>query len=170
MKKLLYLFLSFTLVLLSACIKQNAQLPSNKGNRVDSTTINLRTINEILTQKEDSILKQFVDKQTESYTKTSSGIWYHKETETQFDSLSKFKTVTFSYVLYTINGQKIKYETIKIEFDKKQIPVGLEEGLKTMKKGEKMRLIVPWYLGYGMKGKDNIPSYTTLVYQITVAN
>lgn len=168
MKKILRLVCLFGTVLLPfSCAKQQAQLPSNKDNKVDSTNINLRAINEVLTQKEDSLIAELVKKQNTAYNKTSSGIWYEKEVETTLDSLKKQSTATFSYVSYTISGEKVNAERIQIHFEKKEVPVGLEEGLKLMRKGEKMRLIVPWYLAYGLKGENNIPPYTSLIYEIT---
>lgn len=167
MKKKYYFTATVILLSVFACTRQHAQFPSNKENRIDSTTINLRTMNEVLTQKEDSVLEDLVKKQTVTYNKTSSGIWYHKEVETKNDSLVNFQEVIVNYDLCTIDGAKIKNENIKVEFGKKQVTLGMEEGLKLMRKGEKIKLIVPWYLGYGMKGKDNIPSYTSLVYEIS---
>ena len=161
-----YLFL-LILGLLFSCGKKVVQFPANKGNTVDSTEINLRTINETLIQKEDSLLADFV--KTTSLKKAPSGIWYFKEVVTNADSLKKYPTVTFSYVLSILKGKTIESGTKTIRFEKKEIPTGLEEGLKLMRKGEKMRLIVPWYLGYGMKGEGNIPPYTSLIYEIKVS-
>ncbi|MGC3979097.1 MAG: FKBP-type peptidyl-prolyl cis-trans isomerase [Paludibacteraceae bacterium] len=166
-KSLIFLFIFGSILFLSSCVKQQAQFPSNKEKQIDSTDINLRTINETLTLKEDSIIHELVRQQKNSYIKTPSGAWYYKESVTSLDSLKESPQAVFSYTLYTLTGEKISIEKKQVTFGKKEIPSGLEEGLKLMRKGEKIRLIVPWYLAYGMRGQDNIPPYTSLVYEIT---
>ncbi|VBB43386.1 putative Peptidyl-prolyl cis-trans isomerase [uncultured Paludibacter sp.] len=161
-------YIASILFLLYSCVKPSPQSPANKENKVDSTNINLRTMNEMLAQKEDSIIQEIINRQTVSFNKTTSGIWYYKENETTLDSLKNSSSVSFAYECYSLEGDYIKSQKIKTNFGKKEIPAGLEEGLTLMRKGEKMRLIVPWYLAYGMKGKDNIPPYTSLMYEITI--
>ncbi len=162
-----YLYIVATFIFLISCVKPTPQFPANKGNTIDSTSINLQKLNEILALKEDSSIQNLVKKQSIPYKKTSNGIWFHKEIETSQDSLIKKPSIQFSYKCYTLTGEVVNSEKIKLNFGKKEIAVGLEEGIKLMRNGEKMRLIVPWYLAYGMNGKDNIPPYTSLIYEIS---
>ncbi len=155
------------LFILASCGKPRPQLPANKNNSVDSTEINLRKVNEMLAQKEDSVVQAIIRKQPLPFKKATVGIWYYKEKETSRQLLTKSESSTVSYTVSTLNGETLESKKINIHFGKKEIPVGLEEGLKEMREGEKMRLIVPWYLGYGMTGNDNIPAYTSLMYEIT---
>jgi FKBP-type peptidyl-prolyl cis-trans isomerase len=44
---------------------------------------------------------------------------------------------------------------------------GMDEALLTMRPGEKRTLIVPWWLGYGERGRPPlVPQRATLVYQL----
>lgn len=44
---------------------------------------------------------------------------------------------------------------------------GMDEALRTMRPGEKRTLIVPWWLGYGERGRPPlVPQRATLVYQL----
>jgi FKBP-type peptidyl-prolyl cis-trans isomerase len=43
---------------------------------------------------------------------------------------------------------------------------GWDEAFLTMKKGEKRTLLIPWWLGYGEKGKGPIPSRATLRFEV----
>lgn len=43
---------------------------------------------------------------------------------------------------------------------------GWDEALSTMTKGEKRTLIIPWWLGYGLKNHGAIPSRSTLVFEV----
>lgn len=45
---------------------------------------------------------------------------------------------------------------------------GWDEAFATMKKGERRTLIVPWWLGYGLEGRGNIPPRATLVFEVEV--
>jgi FKBP-type peptidyl-prolyl cis-trans isomerase len=66
-----------------------------------------------------------------------------------------------------LNGKVLQVDEKNIIIGKRQVVTGLEEGLKLMHKGESATFIIPWYLGYGMKGNEPlVPPYTTLIYQI----
>jgi FKBP-type peptidyl-prolyl cis-trans isomerase len=47
---------------------------------------------------------------------------------------------------------------------------GWDEAFLTMKKGEKRTLLVPWWLGYGEKGKGPIPSRATLRFEVELVD
>ena len=64
-------------------------------------------------------------------------------------------------------GFKLKEEIKTNKLNKKELPTGLEEGLKLMRKGESARIIIPWYLAYGMQGNEEIPPYTSIIYDVS---
>jgi FKBP-type peptidyl-prolyl cis-trans isomerase len=43
---------------------------------------------------------------------------------------------------------------------------GFDEAFAVMKKGEKRTLIIPWWLGYGEKGKGPVPGKATMVFEV----
>ena len=43
---------------------------------------------------------------------------------------------------------------------------GFQEALLKMKQGEIFEFYIPFEIGYGKKGRGNIPPYTTLIYQV----
>jgi FKBP-type peptidyl-prolyl cis-trans isomerase len=43
---------------------------------------------------------------------------------------------------------------------------GWDEAFATMKKGEKRTLIIPHWLGYGVKGSGKIPGKATLIFEV----
>ena len=70
-----------------------------------------------------------------------------------------------------LNGKLVESGEKRIVIGKKQLVVGLEEGLKLMHRGDSATFIIPWYLGYGMKGYGQmVPSYTSLVYEVKLRN
>lgn len=48
------------------------------------------------------------------------------------------------------------------------LPLGLQEGLKLLKEGERATLLVPSYLGFSANGSSLIPPFSVLVYDILI--
>ncbi len=48
------------------------------------------------------------------------------------------------------------------------MPVGLLEGIKLMKEGERATILVPSYLAFGQNGNSNIPPFAVLIYDILI--
>ena len=165
-KNRVFIFILFCSLL--SCVKQSPQPPSNKGNTGDENVATLLVINQNLTLKEDSILEKFVQKEI-GYKKSDLGFWY-KIQQTAAGKLIKDKDkCQFSYQMAFLNGKVIEKAEKQIVIGQKQIVVGLEEGIKLMHKGDSATFIIPWYLGYGLKGnKPNVPPYTSLIYHIKV--
>ncbi|MDD5186421.1 MAG: hypothetical protein PHS84_14285, partial [Paludibacter sp.] len=74
----------------ASCIKQQPQLPANKGNVADSNIAELLEINQNLAVKEDSVLKAYVQHDT-SFKKNELGFWY-KISNSDKHNLIKNKT------------------------------------------------------------------------------
>ena len=47
-----------------------------------------------------------------------------------------------------------------------QVIAGWDEGFQLMKEGDKLKLIIPWTLGYGARGSGPIPPYSTLLFDV----
>ena len=168
MKKAGFLVLSFSLMLLS-CNKPVPQIPANKGNTIDKDAITLLEINKDLAIKEDRLLQQYVEKTYKDFIKSELGFWYKVDRSTSGSLLKDKETCRFSYKLSLLEGNVLEEGEKEIQIGKKQLIPGLEEGLKLLHTGESATFIIPWYLGYGMKGDQNlIPPYTSLIYKVTL--
>ena len=131
---------------------------------MDESSIALLNINQIITQKEDSILFQYVSTGDSVFQKSDIGFWYRISTRTDKQQIIEKSVITVSYQLFSLEGDLLTEETKTVEIGKKQLPTGLEEGLKLMRKGETATFIVPWYLAYGMKGNDVVPPYISVIF------
>ena len=151
----------------NACKKNAAQFPSNKTVDNDSTEQSLIEMNKALTIREDSLIQSYINKQSVVFRKTPSGVWYRIQKTTKLDSIKNDSIISFSYIAYSLEGVKLKEGIKTNKFNKKELPTGLEEGLKLMRKGESARIIIPWYLAYGMQGNEEIPPYTSIIYDVS---
>ncbi|MGB1043264.1 MAG: peptidylprolyl isomerase [Tenacibaculum sp.] len=82
---------------------------------------------------------------------------------------------TVHYTLYLQDGKKIdssldKSEAFTFTINDENLPLiaGWKEGVKGMKEGDKSRLFIPYYLGYGDRGVGPIPAKSDLVFEIEV--
>ena len=165
-KNRILIFILFCSLL--SCIKQSPQLPSNKGNTGDENVATLLMINQKLAVKEDSILAKFVHKGL-GYKKSDLGFWYKIQQSTVGALIKDKDKCQFAYQLTSLEGKVLEKNNKQIVIGQKQIVVGLEEGIKLLHKGDSATFIIPWYLGYGMKGNNpTVPPYTSLIYHIKV--
>ncbi|MDD3320728.1 MAG: FKBP-type peptidyl-prolyl cis-trans isomerase [Paludibacter sp.] len=165
--------ISITIILLFSiafisCKKVSPQLPSNKGIENDHNAQNLLEINKKLANKEDRLLEIYVKKQNKSfYIKNELGFWYTINKKTNGKKLRKDELCKINYSLKLISGKTVLNESKEFTIGKKEVIVGLEEGVKILNKGEKATFLIPWYLGYGMQGLDNkVPPYTSIIYEV----
>lgn len=153
----------------TSCKKQAPQLPSNKGNVADENVTTLLNINQNLASKEDSILEKQA-RQDPEFKRSELGFWYKIDKKTDLPLIKDKDNCKFAYRLSSIDGKILLEGEKAVIIGKKQLVVGLEEGLKLLHKGERASFIIPWYLAYGMKGDDGeIPPYTSLIYQVNLA-
>ena len=158
-----------SLVFLISCSKHKPQLPSNKGRMADKSIALLLEMNQKLTLKEDSIILKYVETSDQKFKKNELGFWYLISKTTQKAKLKDKEAFRFDCKMSLLNGKLLKSEIKEVSLGKKELVQGLEEALKLMHKGESATFVIPWYLGYGMKGNGKlIPPYTSLIYEVNL--
>lgn len=170
MRKYNFLLVFCFLLVLISCIKQAPQLPSNKVVVDNSEAKSLLDINQNLARKEDSLLNIFVNKLDKKFLRSELGYWYKVEQGTNGQGITDKSTCLFSYILLLINGKFVEQGQKQIVIGKREVVVGLEEGLKLFHKGDSCTLVIPWYLGFGMKGNNTVPAYTSIIYRLKIKN
>lgn len=102
-------------------------------------------------------------------TTTASGLEYIDETVGTGPTPKIGQTVTIQYAI-RIGDTKIAASTLGapmiFTLGKGQALKGLEEGVSTMKKGGKRKLLVPPSLGYGSEPVPKVPPNSTLFIDV----
>lgn len=108
--------------------------------------------------------------QEEGYTQTPSGVLYRKlktGTGTQFATPNSIVFVHYTGRL--IDGKVIdstEGEALPACFVVRELIMGWQIALTRMKQGDKMEICIPWQHGYGKRRVDNIPGYSTLIFEL----
>ena len=165
------LFLS-TILLLS-CTNQQARKPlsySSGSFMKESVARNKKLI-----AGEESKIEAIIKSDTASkYIASPKGYWYkYDQKSTSNDSISPKKgdVAYFDYEVKDLNGNVI-YTELELRpqvylVDKQNIMMGMRDGIKLMKKGEKVTFLFPSHMGYGYHGDNrrighNEPLMTTI--------
>lgn len=153
----------------TSCRKPSPQLPSNKTAETEEQLPTLTDVNRLIAAREDSLLLQRVERMDSLFQKSQSGFWYRINKRSDGQIIVDKIQVKLAYQVFSLDDEAmtgLKQELIEV--GKKQVPKGLEEGLKLMRKGENATLVLPWYLAYGVKGSAEVPSYTSVILRVHV--
>ncbi len=157
----------FIVISVVSCQRPAPQLPANKSEAIDSASINLLKLNKKMILTEDSLIRDYVENSNANYVKHDLGFWYKIEKSELENSIQTNQQCEVMYRVYSLENNFLFEQKETIIIGKKQLPTGMEEALKMMRKGAKADLVIPWYLAYGMKGNgEKIKPYTSLVVNI----
>jgi gliding motility-associated peptidyl-prolyl isomerase len=106
----------------------------------------------------DSIIKSNPDKE---YIASQKGYWYTYEIKNENDTLrpKRGDVAFFEYEIYDLTGNII-YTALELRpkdylVDKEEIMIGLRDGIKLMRKNEKITFLFPSHIAYGYLGDKN---------------
>lgn len=126
-------------------------------------------------EKEASANKEAGDKYRTKFAaekgvvKTKSGLLYLVESTGKGKTPTENDRVTVNYKGTLIDGKQFdssydRKEPLTISL--KSVIPGWTEGLKYIKEGGKIKLVIPPELGYGQRAMSGIPANSTLVFEI----
>ncbi|MDX2306386.1 MAG: FKBP-type peptidyl-prolyl cis-trans isomerase [Microscillaceae bacterium] len=126
----------------------------------------------------DQEIQKYIQDNNLSAIGTGSGLFYQITQSSNGDSIRDGDSVTVHFTARLVNGYVVDSTSRFLDrpdgflIGASPIVLGLSEGLKLMKEGEKSILLVPSYLGYGSNFSTltppNLPPYSTIVYEIEV--
>ncbi len=120
-------------------------------------------------EKEMELLQAYITEHNITTEPTASGLYYIETLEGTGDYAATGNKVKVHYEGSLINGEVFDSSFDRgepSEFIVGQLIQGWNEGLTYMKIGGKATLIIPSNLAYGTKGTDNIPGYSTLIFDL----
>lgn len=91
---------------------------------------------------------------------------------TDGEKAESFKKVKVHYTGYFLDGKVFdssveRGQPFQFEIGRRQVIEGWDEGIAKLREGEKARLIIPYQLAYGEKGRPPvIPAKSTLVFDV----
>jgi gliding motility-associated peptidyl-prolyl isomerase len=161
-------------VLLVSCTKQQARKPISQtsGSFIkESVDRNIKLI-----AGEEAIIDSVIKSNPKiEYHASKKGYWYFYEVKNTKDTLRPRKgdVAFFDYEIKDLDGNVI-YSEIELKpqsylVDKQNILMGLRDGIKLMRKNEKVTFLFPSHMGYGYRGdNDRIGPNLPIVCTVTL--
>ena len=117
--------------------------------------------------KDDGLIVDFIAKNSILATKHSSGIYYQVITPGSGNTVSVNNTVYVTYEGKLLNGSVFDKSTSTINFPLSNVIAGWQIGIPLIKKGGRIRLIIPSGLAYGSKSPGaGIPANSVLDFTV----
>lgn len=118
----------------------------------------------------DSKIEKYLKKSAIPYKKSESGLYYHILEEGAGDYIKATDEVSFHYTGRLLNGKVFdeRFKDSLMTFKVKELIMGWQEAMLYLKKGGKIKLIVPPQLGYGNYDLEKIPQHSTLLFDLEV--
>lgn len=127
----------------------------------------LDTMDEGQLEKNEKSIQDYLTKNNLSATKDSSGLYFIKKVTNPPGAKAKVGDEVAIYSkIYTLDGTIIDstetaaQKPLRFTFGTNYHLPGVERGISLMRKGEKMTLLLPFYLAFGNAGYDNLPAYS----------
>jgi len=133
----------------------------------------LLRVNRSLVNKDEIVIKTYLQVRNQRMTKTQTGLWYHLDEPQNTNKVKKDQVVTIHYqiqlldstVCYSsqVNGPK------SFKVGQGGVESGLEEGILLMGLGDKAQFMMPPHLAHGLIGdSEKIPARSILYYEVEV--
>ncbi|MES2748279.1 MAG: gliding motility-associated peptidyl-prolyl isomerase GldI [Bacteroidota bacterium] len=177
MSKFKSVALLFLVVIFTVCCKQQqARRPISQSSGTFLTESVERNKKMIKGEEGqiDSIIKS---NPSIKYIASNKGYWYHYETRNETDTLrpKKGDVANFVYEVKDLKGNVI-YSEVELKpqtyvVDKQNIMMGLRNGIKLMRKSEKVTFLFPSHMAFGYHGDNKkIGTNEPLICTVTLTD
>lgn len=160
-------FISIIAIFLFSCKEDEPEHVVIDWNKEKSTKMHQN-----LAKEEEIDIRLYLARHTEwEMEKTGSGLQYFIYEHGEGDSIKVGDIAQVEYEISLLDGT-ICYATADDEVeefvvDRAQIESGIQEGVKLLHKGDKVKFIFPSHLGHGLIGDlDKIPPLTPLIVDL----
>ena len=165
-KTFFYLATCIVMIFFSfACRNRN----ENKNVAPNLNRNDMADLNSYLIQKDRERIQSYFERKGLSMTETSTGLWYSILNEGTGDFIKENDIVQYYYDCTLLDGTKCYNLQEQKQLGRSELPAGLYEGLKLLKRGGEAIFILPPFLAYGFVGDGKkIPPRATLVYTVRI--
>ncbi|WP_445454455.1 gliding motility-associated peptidyl-prolyl isomerase GldI [Flavobacterium sp. 25HG05S-40] len=158
MKNISKIIMLFTvLITFISCKQQQARMPISRSSGTFMKESAER--NKKLVAGEEGIIDSIIKSNPKiKYLASKKGYWYHYEIRNERDTLrpKKGDVAQFDFEIQDLKGN-VLYSEVELRpqtyiVDKQNIMMGLRDGIKLMRKGEKVSFLFPSHMAYGYRG------------------
>jgi len=126
---------------------------------------------EVQRGEEAGLRQTYLEKNKVKVKPTNSGLYYIETQKGKGKQAVVGSVVQVHYKGSLLNGSEFdssykRNKPISFKIGGGQVIPGFEEGISMMKEGGKAQLIIPSEIGYKDSELENIPAYSTLVYEV----
>lgn len=153
-------------LLFAGCGRIQPQRPirhNTGGTEADSTLIGLISLNQRLSEEADAELTRHADN---TYVLEDNGCWI-KGLHDIDDGFTEGTRVTVNIVLHNMGDTLLLNLSETAVIGKYQPFPAMADLLQQMHPKDTVRMLIPWYMGFGTTGNQYIPPYTNLKATIT---
>ncbi len=127
-------------------------------------------------ENQQADIQAYIAKNNLQMSKTTSGLYYQFMLKGKSRHAMKGETVSVHYTGYLLNGKifdssRDRNQPFEFTVGQGAVIKGWDEALQLMDVGDKLKVIIPYQLGYGENGAgSNIPPYSPLIFEIELLN
>ena len=164
------MLLAGILLFASGCKRQDKVTGTgNPGNEKES----LIRVNKYLIDKDKEVIENYIERREWKMKSTKSGLWYMIYEKGRGEKIEEGYLVSINYSIHLLDGTLCYHsdDTGPKHFivGSGGIEIGLDEGIRMLRMGDKARFILPPHLAYGLIGDENmIPARSVIVYDLEV--
>lgn len=118
---------------------------------------------------EDNLLIRYANTLPETYTRDTSGVYYSIiNAGTGTEEVKASSTIKAVYKGTLFNGVVFDEATVAkpLELTLSSLVMGWQYAVPKIKKGGKIKILIPSYLAYGSSARNLIPAYSPLYFEI----
>lgn len=162
------LLMGLIMVCFCACKPTPQQVHHLSQDReADTTLIAQMQWNMHMSSIADQQCAEYMQQDTIPYAMDDFGFWYSHTIRTQSDSLMRGQLVALHMQVYLLTDSLIADICEEVTIGSNELPLAISRGLLSMRAGEQMHIIAPWYTAYGVEGTKLIPPYTNVKFIIS---
>lgn len=138
--------------------------------------LHIKELNRLALEKESAKKLEFLKKMEASKAKKqNSGLGILSlSNKGKGKKVGETTDVKAHYTLYLANGEMIQStvgsDPFEFNFSKRPMIAGFKEGVLGLRKGDKVRLFIPYYLAYGERAYGPFPAKSDIIFEVEILN